>query len=680
MHTTPRATIALVGAGPRGASLLERIGAHLGTLTHTPPLDIHVIDDAPRGAGRIWRTDQPRDLCMNTLAHAVTLFTEPGSTVSGPVVEGPTLYEWCALLRDEETPGIAAAHVETFRRFRPPATLAEAYREELAALKPESHPSRALYGEYLGWAFSRAESLVRPYATVHHHPARAISATHLEAQLPSNRTLITLSDGTSVAADAVILATGWLPVADSPEEQAFERRVQSRPGLTWVKPGSPIEQDLSQIEPGSASIIRGLGMSFFDTVSLLTIGRGGHFTPSADSVSGLRYHASGAEPVMHATSRRGAPFRAKSLYHALPPSPSQRFARSVDWSRAPRPINFNATFWPRVVADAFLDHALTLSQASRGAVLASEEQLTSTVEQALDEALARESDDLEAPVALIGEAVAPLIAHPGDRFDLMTEMRLGDLTFGSPEAYQRHTLERTAQDLRDAVLGAASPTKAGLWSISGARGVANQVGTLGGFDAESRATGFRLLSSLGGMVGSGPPAFRVQQLLALAEAGLVSFIGPNASVHVTDDSFVAESPNVAGSRVTATSLVEAWMKSHDLAQSADDLTRDLVAGGNARGFTVRSRGGARRPTRSFEINPGNGKLIGADGTEDPSIHVAGIPVDDQLHGTVISPMPGTNPPMLRETDRVAASALRTALAALEERQEGGLRVSTPVTP
>ena len=75
------ASIAIIGAGPRGISITERIAAYLkerggGSVT------LHIIDDAQLGAGRVWETAQTRTLCMNTLAGAVTLFTEPGATVT----------------------------------------------------------------------------------------------------------------------------------------------------------------------------------------------------------------------------------------------------------------------------------------------------------------------------------------------------------------------------------------------------------------------------------------------------------------------------------------------------------------------------------------------------------------------------------------------------------------------
>ena len=53
------ADIAIVGAGPRGISITERIAAFLNDRGATP-LTLHIIDDAQLGAGRIWDTEQTR--------------------------------------------------------------------------------------------------------------------------------------------------------------------------------------------------------------------------------------------------------------------------------------------------------------------------------------------------------------------------------------------------------------------------------------------------------------------------------------------------------------------------------------------------------------------------------------------------------------------------------------------
>ena len=61
------ADIAIIGMGPRGLTVLERLVAlsSAGTDEVPPRLRIHVIDPFPPGAGRVWRTDQSPSLLMN---------------------------------------------------------------------------------------------------------------------------------------------------------------------------------------------------------------------------------------------------------------------------------------------------------------------------------------------------------------------------------------------------------------------------------------------------------------------------------------------------------------------------------------------------------------------------------------------------------------------------------------
>lgn len=696
---TPLPTIAIIGVGPRGTSLVERIGAHLHAAASEPDtagtggaapardLELHLIEETSFGAGRIWRTDQTRELCMNTLADAVTLFTEPGSSITGPVRVGPTLYEWGLLALATQPTNesatrtmvsdalaaaidrIPAAHAAVVDAHPIRPGFADAYRRELEAFRPESHPSRALYGEYLEWCLERAIAELPDGVRVIRHRERAVSVAHGDA----GRQRIGLRDGGAVEADAVVLATGWLPTIETAEEREFTAVLAERPELSWVRPASPVEQDLSGVSSGEHVIVRGMGMGFFDTMALLTLGRGGEFVADARARGGLRYEPSGREPVLHVTSGRGVPFRAKTLYGSLPPRPEQRFLAGVDWATAPRPIDFDREFWPRIVADAHFDHYRTLRRVRPDATSGTADDVETVIAAAIQPHLAAppvanpasdrdaaDADALEAVAQDVADAVAPFIADAADRLDLLGEMRPVRHVFDSAEAFDAWVTGRVSHDLDEAALGRDSAWKAGLWSVSSARGVANRVGSLGGFDAESRASGFAMLMAVGGMAGSGPPAFRNRQLLALAEAGFVRFIGPRARVAISDAGFTAASPCVTDSQVTAATLIDSWMHFHRLADSSDPLALGLVEAGRARPFRISARSGEPRDTGAFDIDPATGLLVHADGSLDDAVHVAGIPVDAALHDTVISPMPGTDPPMLRETDRVARSLIVVA--------------------
>ena len=74
--------ICLVGAAPRGTSVLERLCANAPAVTGRVVFD--VFDPAPAGPGAVWRRDQHPELLMNTVTSQVSLFTDDSVCCSGP--------------------------------------------------------------------------------------------------------------------------------------------------------------------------------------------------------------------------------------------------------------------------------------------------------------------------------------------------------------------------------------------------------------------------------------------------------------------------------------------------------------------------------------------------------------------------------------------------------------------
>jgi FAD-NAD(P)-binding len=622
-------SLVVVGLGPRGVICIERLGALLPG-SGAECCDLHLVEEFEPGAGKVWATDQPRELCMNTLAGAVTLFTDESYTGPGPVLAGPTLYEWCLAVREH----LAGGSWSLDAPLRD-AVSQGGYESELAEIRPESHPSRALYGEYLVWCYERALSLLPASVSLHVHQARA---TAIEDD--HGRTVVALSTGERLAADAVVLATGWLDVGPSAADAALADAVAGV-GLTWVAPDSPILQDLTDVPAGEPVIVRGLGMGFFDTMALLSIGRGGRFVPSSEP-GGLTYEPSGTEPILYVGSRRGVPFRAKSLYGGLPPAAALAHLRARDWSSVPRPIDYAREVWPLVLRDAYAAYYRTLYEEQPDAFVGGLESVLAAIAAASPQSI---DDD-----------VAPYV-DAASRFDLARLSEPARASYDSPGSYDAFIAAYLAEDLAHAEQGVHSALKAGLWSISASRKFVIHLLTFDESDAVSHDEGLGSLLAFGGMVGSGPPAFRNRQLLALQRAGLVHFVGPSMRVGVREDHFEACSAAVAGSTVRSRVLVDAWMRNHDLGRTGDDLMASLVQAGRARPYTRLGADGAPRPSASPDIDPVTSRLVRADGWLDV-VHLVGIPVDDARGDGVISPMPRTNPTMLLDTSHATASAVR----------------------
>ncbi len=132
---TEKLQLAIVGLGPRGLSVAERLCANADSLLPKGrELVIHLVDPHLSEGGQVWRSTQDRVLLMNTVACQVTMFVDDTVDCAGPVVSGPSLYEWARSIALVGSPKVP-----------------EAVRAEAATLGPDDYPSRAFYGSYLQW-------------------------------------------------------------------------------------------------------------------------------------------------------------------------------------------------------------------------------------------------------------------------------------------------------------------------------------------------------------------------------------------------------------------------------------------------------------------------------------------------------------------------------------------------
>ncbi len=315
------AALALVGAGPRGTSVLERLCASAAELlapgTH---LTVHVVDPSPPGPGRVWRTAQPAELLMNTVASQVTLFTDESVDCSGPIRPGPSLYEWAAAGR---VPGLG-------RRLSDPRLLRPLSGVGL-------HPGGA----------GRPRLRTRPGPRGAH--------VRLD-ETKDGLQILVLDDGRELSGlAAVVLAQGHLPTRPAPDEEHLARHA-ARHGLRHFPPANPADLDLSAVAPGEPVLLRGLGLNFFDHMALLSTGRGGRYIREPDGAQ--RYEPSGHEPKLYAGSRRGVPYQArgdnaKGPYGRHEPAVLTddviaRFRKRADSGDAP---DFLDEIWPLVAKE-----------------------------------------------------------------------------------------------------------------------------------------------------------------------------------------------------------------------------------------------------------------------------------------------------------------------------------------
>ncbi|MFE2433053.1 FAD/NAD(P)-binding protein [Streptomyces sp. NPDC059373] len=637
----PRHAIAIVGAGPRGTSVLERVCASVpGVLTPGARLTVHVVDPSPPGPGRVWRTAQPSELLMNTVASQVTLFTDESVECGGPIRPGPSLYAWAAAL---------ARSGSADNAYDP------CVRAEAAALGPDDYPSRAFYGHYLEWVFRRTLRSAPDAVTVTVHRARAIRLDDDEEDGRTRRQLLALDNGRTLRnLDAVVLAQGHLPAAPTPQQERFTAYAAEH-GLRYLPPANPadLEADLAAIRPGEPVLLRGLGLNFFDHVALLTTGRGGTFHRD-DAADRLTYVPSGREPRILAGSRRGVPYHARGdnekgahgRHQPLLLTPDvieglRKRAASGDADDCP---DFLEDVWPLVAKEAETVYYVTLLLTlDPGLMDRFRERYLSAPHGSPEEAAVL--DEFGIPAA--------------DRWDWARLARPHRGTgFGSREAFRTWLLGHLRQDAVQARLGnVAGPLKAALDVLRDLRNELRLVVDHAGLSGDSHRDHLdRWYTPLNAFLSIGPPRSRTEELVALIEAGVVEILGPRLSVEAgPGPCFTAESPDVPGSRERVTVLVEARLPEPDLRRTADPLLARLRAAGACRPHRV---GGYE--TGGLDVTSSPFRLLDRQGRAHPRRFAVGVPTEGVHWVTAAGARPGVNSVTLADTDAVARAALRTA--------------------
>ncbi|MFJ6659220.1 FAD/NAD(P)-binding protein [Streptomyces sp. NPDC091377] len=385
-----RASLVIVGAGPRGTGVVERIAANAPELYAGPGLDIHLVDPHPPGAGRVWRTAQSPLLWMNSHAEDVTMFTDETVTMAGPVRPGPTLHQW-------------------------------------AGVDGRTFTDRRLQGAYLSWVHQEAVAALPPGVRVHHHPQRAL---RVRGPREGRQQVWLEGRPRPLLADLVILTLGHLDAELDDEQRALASYARDH-GLVHIPPEFTADTDLGALAPGEPVVVRGFGLAFIDLMVLLTEGRGGRY-------DGDTYVPSGREPVLYVGSRRGVPYHSKIGYDFTgerPPLPRFLGPAEVDALLArPGGFDFRRDVWPLVEKELGFAHYHRLFTAHPGRT-------------ALDWAEFEKryaAGDPEQVAALVAEAVP----DPADRLDLaVLDRPLTGVRYPSHEEFQQALRTYVERDL-----------------------------------------------------------------------------------------------------------------------------------------------------------------------------------------------------------------------------------------
>jgi uncharacterized NAD(P)/FAD-binding protein YdhS len=477
---------------------------------------------------------------------------------------------------------------------------------------------RSILGEYLSWYFRRTVEILPDGVSLSLHQDCATNVDVRGNEVAS----VSLASGTGFETDFLFVSTGHgINEPDHQERQLdkFVKEHVARNGKLRHVRDPYAAGALADIDARTTVAVQGFGLTAYDVVSELTVGRGGEFVRHAE---GLEYRKSGLEPRLLIFSRRCIPFGARAINRKPPGKVHQAHffnAESVNAARKEAlqaggngQLDFDRDILPLLLKEM----AYAYSTARRGA--------------GLDPSTYAATDE---DIAAVKDMLYPL-----------RKTRFEDI-----DDFRKFVLKCLADDVAECKLGnVASPIKAAIDVIRVSRPCFRAAVDFGGLTPESHERFTNHYVPILNQLALGPPMHRNEELLALFEAGVLDVAGGTNSVTAFDEDlarFAIKSRFDRGVFVnTADVIVAARVATFRPEEAASEFYRNLLIRGVVRSY----RNGLYHPggldiDRQYRPLMKNGKPV-------CNMWMVGCPVEGPNFFTNVLPLPGISSQPVLDAD------------------------------
>ena len=622
-------SLVLVGAGPRGTSVVERLAnLALNLPEQGTVLKVTVFDPFRPGSGHVWSPKQSQNFLMNT----------------------PSSFPTVAPEREGDEPGLS------FRQFvelrGDGRKLTDEHAKLIERIEPGTYPSRAIYGEYLEHVYDRSASILATHEnfSIQHVAAEVIAVRPVgNAYQVDFSSALDSAETRQLDADAVVLALGHQPAELNPWQKQLEEAA-AQAGTTYMPPNVPADLDYSRFKEGQPALIRGLGLNFFDGMAELTAGRGGIFRESSTEPGHrLEYIASGREPALIVASRRGTPYWGKPVVDQFIPDEIElRYFDAPELigrlaeARASNPaasLVFSRHLWPQLHRDILFAYYSSCARVHGAPDGFGEREFVERLEAILS------AEHHEGSQVWLGELRKFIEQFPQLQWLDVPKLAkpFEEVGFSSDEQYQQSVRDYLVDNARHSTGGLDDPLSCAIMTMNAGRMLIKELIASGVIDEQSRIEEIQAhFEPLVEGLSSGPPLERIEQLLALSRAGIVTFVGPDPEFGFDEVSerFTASSPWVDAEVHTARTMCEAMMPSNRVLQNSSPLIKQLLGDHVARVHRWKNAEGESLPGSGFDVVGEPYRLVNSEGLAHRGLFVLGLQLSSAQWGTAIAAQAG----------------------------------------
>jgi hypothetical protein len=482
-------------------------------------------------------------------------------------------------------------------------------------VQPNEFLPRAWLGEYLAWTYEEVVRSLPTNVRVTHHARVVDNIEHTDL------------GGFVLSTGAQKHQVDWLVITIGHAETGSA--VDNSDAVTKRFKAYPQPYSLEGISSTNAVGIEGLGLSAMDAVAGLTVGRGGQFVQAPE---GLLYQRSGQEPRLFMYSRSGLPYRTRPDIkpHRVGGSPLIFTLSAVASLRADNPqgLDFEAQVLPLLKAEMLAEYF--------GMIAALEGEASLKIKSEIANAFLR--GEIQAKATELAQ-----------RFSvrMLDESAFNPWCLQAPvDTYSAWVKAFIENDLKHSLLDLDhSPIKAAVEVWRSCREQLRRVVDNQGLTPESHRTFFNDYAPLVNRMVAGPQKERHQELLALAEAGVLQWVhGSNVRrSSTTSDITIA----LDGEVLVLDALISAHVSNNSMLASQPRIMRQLRESGIIHSVT----------------GCGEAPCVDSYGKAQPNLWITGPIVEGSTYYNHYVPSSGSYSRAFVDADRIAREMLGMTVTA-----------------